>query len=103
MDLKEYKLFHQYENVKDIVCRKTFIEKFNQKVDKTVKIKVPNSVFIEPSHTKEEIEELLDQVKYPVILKPRISCVVPNSHDLLICRDKESILQRVLKDYEFMR
>jgi hypothetical protein len=53
--LKGRKMYQTLDDIHDIVCRKQFILKFNEKAKNTpdLKIKVPNTVFIEPDFTPE--------------------------------------------------
>jgi hypothetical protein len=85
-----------------IVCRKTFVEtfdrelkKYNETAEEKVGVTQPQFVFIEPNgRTAEEIAsdpeivERLDQMEFPVILKPRIASYVPHAHSMVIVRDK---------------
>ena len=59
-------------------------------------IEIPKSVFLETDKTIEEIDEALQSLNVPVIMKPRISSVKPRSHDLLIVKDKDTLIKKVL-------
>jgi glutathione synthase/RimK-type ligase-like ATP-grasp enzyme len=56
-----------------------------------LKIKIPKSVFLEQD--SESWEDLLKDLTFPVIVKPRVSSIVAHSHDLFIVRDKEALLE----------
>jgi glutathione synthase/RimK-type ligase-like ATP-grasp enzyme len=55
-----------------------------------LKIKIPRSVFLEQD--SESWENLLKDLTFPVIVKPRVSSIVSHSHDLFIVRDSEVLL-----------
>lgn len=41
----------------------------------------------------EDWETILEGIKFPAIVKPRVSSIVAHSHDLFIVRDKDSLLE----------
>jgi len=87
-DSNEIFVYNHFEDVVDVVCRKQFIVKFNA-LDSNLKIKIPNSVFLEQD--SKDWAKILECVNFPVIVKPRVSSIVSHSHDLFIVRDFESL------------
>jgi len=41
-------------------------------------------------------------MQFPVIIKPRKSSVVPYSHDLIIVRDKVTLIEKVLPLFSYL-
>ena len=57
---------------------------------------MPKTEFIDynkDNDLQEVIHDATQNLNFPIIVKPRISSFVKNSHDLLIVRDKEVLLQ----------
>ena len=98
-------IYNDFQSIKEIICRKQFIVNFNQKQQEFDKesriISIPKSVFVEKDMEDEEINSILDTIEFPVIMKPRISSIKPKSHDLLIVKDKSTLIDVVLKHEKY--
>jgi len=99
------RIYNEFQDVIDVVCRRDFIVKFigmhskSDDLNRQLKIKIPKTVFFMFSELSspgfvesKEAAERIDGLKFPVIVKPRISSILSTSHNLLIVANQATLL-----------
>jgi len=107
------KVYNKFKDVVDVVCRRDFISKFQKQValHSELKISIPKTVFLLKTELADSgffasvsARQRLSSLKFPVIVKPRISSILSMSHNLLIVNSIEKLEELIkhTEKYEYL-